>query len=252
MDGRMVQNIRELLKDLDRYIQENWIAPLDEESAGAEASVREEQSIDSGLQKRKSLSGLPRFPKKDGLAESGYDERLYHEWSESGLEDEDDDAFHGEFTSGSGGRYQRKKESESSYDFFAKGSADLERSVSSLRLDALLGEVGETFHEVLFQRIARSGMSDVEVYKRANIDRKLFSKIRANPAYHPRKNTVLALAIALRMNLEETQDLLSRAEYALSPSSKADVIIRYFIEHRMYDIDLINIVLYDYGLAVLG
>ena len=133
-----------------------------------------------------------------------------------------------------------------------QGSADLELSVSSLRLDALLGEVGETFHEVLFQRIARSGMSDVEVYKRANIDRKLFSKIRANPAYHPRKNTVLALAIALRMNLEETQDLLSRAEYALSPSSKADVIIRYFIEHRMYDIDLINIVLYDYGLAVLG
>lgn len=252
MNGRMDQNIRELLKDLDRYIQENWIAPLDEESAGAEASVREEPSIGSGRLKRESPSDLLGLSEKDALSERDEDELSFQGWSESDLEDEDDDSSAGEFTSGFSDRYQRKKDSESSYDFFAKGSADLERSVSSLRLDALLGEVGETFHEVLFQRIARSGMSDVEVYKRANIDRKLFSKIRANPAYHPRKNTVLALAIALRMNLEETQDLLSRAEYALSPSSKADVIIRYFIEHRMYDIDLINIVLYDYGLAVLG
>ena len=94
-------------------------------------------------------------------------------------------------------------------------------------------------------------MTDIEVYKRANMDRKLFSKIRSNPAYHPRKDTVLALAIALKMDLEETQDLLSRAEYALSPSSKSDVIIRYFIERKIFDIDLINIALDDYGQAIL-
>ena len=111
--------------------------------------------------------------------------------------------------------------------------------------------MGKTFHEVLFEKIAQSGMTDVEVYKRANMDRKLFSKIRSNPAYHPRKDTVLALAIALKMDIDETQDLLSRAEYALSPSSKSDVIIRYFIERKIYDIDLINIALDDYGQAIL-
>ena len=95
-------------------------------------------------------------------------------------------------------------------------------------------------------------MTDVEVYRRANMDRKLFSKIRNNPAYHPGKNTVLALAIALKMDIDDTQDLLSRAEYALSPSSKSDVIIRYFIERKIFDIDLINIALDDHNLAILG
>lgn len=123
---------------------------------------------------------------------------------------------------------------------------------SSISLEDLIGEVGEPFHEVLFERIAQSGMSDVEVYRRANMDRKLFSKIRSNPAYHPGKNTVLALAIALRMDMDDTQDLLSRAEYAMSPSSKSDVIIRYFIERKIFDIDLINIALDDHGLAILG
>lgn len=118
-------------------------------------------------------------------------------------------------------------------------------------LEELIGDVGKTFHEVLFEKIAESGMTDVEVYKRANMDRKLFSKIRNNPAYHPGKDTVLALAIALRMNLEQTQDLLSRAEYAFSPSSKSDVIVRYFIEREIYDIHLINIALDEHGQAIL-
>ena len=135
---------------------------------------------------------------------------------------------------------------------FSKEMASPSVAKESLSLEDLIGEVGKPFHEVLFDRISRSGMTDVEVYRRANIDRKLFSKIRSNPAYHPGKNTVLALAIALKMNTDETQDLLSRAEYALSPSSKSDVIIRYFIERRIFDIDLINAALYDHGLAILG
>ncbi len=119
-------------------------------------------------------------------------------------------------------------------------------------LEQLMKEVGESFHEKLFHRIEQSGMTDVEVYKKANIDRKLFSKIRSNPAYHPSKQTILALAIALELNINETIDLLSRAEYALSPGSKGDLIVKYFIEHSIYDIMTINFALDEYGQEILG
>lgn len=122
----------------------------------------------------------------------------------------------------------------------------------SFSLDDLVNEVGQSFHEMLFLKIDMSGMTDVEVYKRANIDRKLFSKIRSNPAYHPSKQTVLALAIALKLSLDETVDLLARAEYALSPSSKGDLIVRYFIERGGYDIMTVNFALEEYGQPILG
>ena len=122
----------------------------------------------------------------------------------------------------------------------------------SFTLDQLVEEVGESFHDMLFLKIDTSGMTDVEVYKRANLDRKLFSKIRSNPAYHPRKQTVLALAIALKLNLDDTVDLLSRAEYALSPSNKGDLIVKYFIERGIYDIMTINFALDEYGQPILG
>ena len=122
----------------------------------------------------------------------------------------------------------------------------------SFSLEELVNEVGESFHEMLFLKIDMSGMTDVEVYKRANMDRKLFSKIRSNPLYHPKKQTVLALAIALKLNLDDTVDLLSRAEYALSPGNKGDLIVKYFIERVIYDIQTINFALYEYGLPILG
>lgn len=122
----------------------------------------------------------------------------------------------------------------------------------SFTLNQLIEEVGETFHDMLFFKIDMSGMTDVEVYNRANMDRKLFSKIRSNPAYHPRKQTVLALAIALKLSLDDTVDLLARAEYALSPSNKGDLIVRYFIEKGIYDIMTINFALDEYGEPTLG
>lgn len=122
----------------------------------------------------------------------------------------------------------------------------------SFTLDELMEEVGESFHEMLFLKIDMSGMTDVEVYKRANLDRKLFSKIRSNPAYHPRKQTVLALAIALKLSIEDTVDLLARAEYALSPGNKGDLIVKYFIERGMFDIMAINFALDEYEQPILG
>lgn len=107
----------------------------------------------------------------------------------------------------------------------------------SMDLQHLLDEAGDSFHEKLFELIDKSGMSDVEVYKRACIDRRLFSKIRSNPAYHPGKSTVLALVFALKLDIKAARDLLARAEYALSPSNKGDLIIKYFIEHQVYDLN---------------
>ena len=93
--------------------------------------------------------------------------------------------------------------------------------------------------------------TDAQVYKKANIDRKLFSKIRCNEAYNPSKKTVLSLALALELNLDETVDLLARAGFALSPSSKADLIIEYCIQNEKYDVMDVDTILFHYGLPTL-
>ena len=95
-------------------------------------------------------------------------------------------------------------------------------------------------------------MDDVTVYKKANIDRKVFSRIRCSEDYRPRKRTAVAFAIALRLDMPAMMDLLSRAEIAFSPSSKFDLIITYFVTHGIYDIYEINAALFKYGQPILG
>lgn len=119
-------------------------------------------------------------------------------------------------------------------------------------LETRLKHLDKTFQEYLFMLIDRRGLSDTDVYKKANIDRKHFSKIRSNAGYKPSKKTALALAIALELNLDETKDLIGRAGLALSPSIMFDRIIEYCIETCNYNIYEINCILFKYDQPTLG
>ena len=130
------------------------------------------------------------------------------------------------------------KEAAADFDFYEQHES---------RLEERMKHMSDTFSEYLLYLIEDKGMTNAEVYKRAIVDKKVFSKIKNNPGYHPQKITALCLCVGARLNMDETKDLLARAGYALSPCDKTDVIFSYFIENEIYDMLELDIQLEEHG-----
>ena len=130
-------------------------------------------------------------------------------------------------------------------------AAELDTYAIESSLGERMKHLTDTFSEYLLYMIEQKDMQNADVYKRAIVDKKTFSKIKNNPDYHPQKLTALCLCVGARLNLDETKDLLARAGYALSPCDKTDIIFSYFIENELYDMIEIDIQLEEHGLPCI-
>ena len=151
----------------------------------------------------------------------------------------------------------RSEETEESYIFDEESDADVRLTEpcmlsSDMSLEDQLANMGASFHEKLFELIAAAGIDNKDVWKNANLDRKHFSKIQCDEHYHPKKKTVMALCIALHLDLEQSKDLMARADWAFSPSSKFDLIVQKAIIDKQYDIMQLNVTLFKYTNEILG
>ena len=149
-----------------------------------------------------------------------------------------------------------QKETDSGFPAGTASFASLEDEDAAIeelgeKLTQRMKHMADTFPQYLMYLISEKGMENSEVYKRAIVDKKVFSKIKNNPEYHPQKLTALCLCIGAKLNLDESKDLLSRAGYALSPCDKTDIIFSYFIEHEIYDMIELDIQLEEHGLPCI-
>ncbi len=224
-DREAVDVSGKLLGKIESYIDDNYIDENDETLPGDELFA---EIIKERLDERRILRNMKPapIPPVENAAFLDMSETTDAE----GWDEEDADA-----------------ESEKTFAGFSTAAPSTERS-----LEDMMEHLQETFSEMLLRLIDERGLKDSYVYHKANVDRRHFSKIRNNPDYVPTKKTVAAFIIALELSMDEAVDLMERAGYAFSKSSKFDVIICYFIENRSFDMIEINEVLFYYGQPVLG
>ena len=145
---------------------------------------------------------------------------------------------------------RRKASKEENFQIHEDECMDFEE-VHESKLAERMKHLSDTFSQYLLYLIEQKDMTNAEVYKRALVDKKIFSKIKNNEDYHPQKITALCLCVGARLNLDETRDLLARAGYALSPCDKTDIIFSYFIENEIYDMIELDIQLEEHGLPCI-
>ena len=226
-----------LVADVGEFIDENYVEAKEKEEYRRESSIFEEARSRDRERRRTNQEFLLGKPAPTTApVENRREEVLDRE--DAVLDFEDEEELFAEDMSFSEAMPSAPSASSS---FFVTDN-----------LDDIIQHVGETFQVKLFRLIDERNLSDAEVYKKANLDRKLFSKIRCNVNYKPQKKTALALAIALKLSLDETTDLLRSAGLALSPSSKADLIVEYCLRRKIYDLFEVNALLFEYDQMLLG
>ena len=210
-----------LTEQIEEYIDENYVAAQTEEEYGS--------PLDSLSESRRRRE----LWEREKYLESVHLNQISSDAMAAPLADAAEEALAYPAASGSASALHKPKQQK----------ASLEDAVNNL---------GESFQARLLRMIDERGMTDPEVYKRANVDRKLFSKIRCSEDYIPKKKTIVALAIALRLNLDDTRDLLASAGLMLTNNSKADVIVSFCIENGIYDIYEVNALLFKFHQPILG
>ena len=211
--------------DLERYIDQNYVDAAETEEYRDIRVARREES--KKMSRPERTSGRRVFTSASRPENAFFREELEDEGALA-----DKEAFH--------------------YEDSEVGMAvELDTYAIESSLGVRMKHLTDTFSEYLLYMIEQKDMQNADVYKRAIVDKKTFSKIKNNPDYHPQKLTALCLCVGACLNLDETKDLLARAGYALSPCDKTDIIFSYFIENELYDMIEIDIQLEEHGLPCI-
>ena len=252
-DRRAYELSASLVRDVSQFIDENYVAEkrAEEYSFGRNEELRRRRDAVQGVREEEAPAFREEAPQNFRWDESSAfreeapkDFRLEEAsvFREDEAQDVPEDAD----------LYLPSYEPDFASVPLPQSSASMPSFAPKASLSDVMSHMGESFQEMLLRLIDERGLTDSQVYRRANVDRKLFSKIRCNADYTPKKRTAVALAVALELSLDETVDLLRRAGMALSPSSKFDLIVEYCIENHIYNIFDINALLFEYDQQLLG